>query len=66
MLNMSDEEILLNVLNFKLVNGKKDLFNWDDVLNWGLRYYNLCGVYKDIVQLKDFVGFLRNKDEEYV
>lgn len=66
MLNMSDEEILLNVLNFKLVNGKKDLFNWDDVLNWGLCYYNLCGVYKDIVQLKDFVGFLRNKDEEYV
>lgn len=48
-LNLSDDEILLNVLNNKLMNGKKDLFNWDDVLNWGLRYYNFWGVYKDIV-----------------
>lgn len=65
-LNMSDEEILPNALNSKPANGKKDLFNWDDVLNWGLRYHNLRGVYKDIAQLKDSAGPPRNKDEEYV
>lgn len=48
-LNFSDDEILLNVLSSKFVNGVKDLFNWDDVLNWGLCYYNFRGVYKDIV-----------------
>lgn len=65
-LNMSDEEILPNALSSKPANGKKDLFNWDDVLNWGLRYHNLRGVYKDIAQLKDSAGPPRTKDEEYV
>ncbi|KAJ7383768.1 Protocadherin Fat 4 [Desmophyllum pertusum] len=65
-LNMSDEEILPNALSNKPANGKKDLFNWDDVLNWGLRYHNLRGVYKDIAQLKDTAGPPKNKDEEYV
>lgn len=65
-LNMSDDEILPNALNPKPANGKKDLFNWDDVLNWGLRYHNLRGVYKDIAQLKDSAGPPKNKDEEYV
>lgn len=65
-LNMSDDEILPNALSTKPANGKKDLFNWDDVLNWGLRYHNLRGVYKDIAQLKDSAGLPKNKDEEYV
>lgn len=65
-LNMSDDEILPNALSSKPANGKKDLFNWDDVLNWGLRYHNLRGVYKDIAQLKDSAGPPRTKDEEYV
>ena len=65
-LNMSDEEILPNALSSKPANGKKDLFNWDDVLNWGLRYHNLRGVYKDIAQLKDSAVPPKNKDEEYV
>ena len=64
-LNLSDEEILPNALSSKPVNGAKDLFNWDDVLNWGLRYHNLRGVYKDIAQLKDSSS-PRKKDEEYV
>ncbi|PFX22302.1 Protocadherin Fat 4 [Stylophora pistillata] len=65
-LNLSDDEILPNALNNKPTNGKKDLFNWDDVLNWGLRYHNLRGVYKDIAQLKDSTNATKNKDEEYV
>lgn len=65
-LNLSDEEILPNALSSKPVNGAKDVFNWDDVLNWGLRYHNLRGVYKDIAQLKDSSSPQRNKDEEYV
>ena len=65
-LNLSDDEILPNALNNKPTNGKKDLFNWDDVLNWGLRYHNLRGVYKDIAQLKDSTNVAKNKDEEYV
>ena len=65
-LNLSDEEILPNALSNKPVNGAKDLFNWDDVLNWGLRYHNLRGVYKDIAQLKDSSSPPRKKDEEYV
>ena len=65
-LNFSDDEILPNALSSKPVNGAKDLFNWDDVLNWGLRYHNLRGVYKDIAQLKDSSSSPRDKDEEYV
>lgn len=65
-LNMSDDEILPHALNSKPANGKKELFNWDDVLNWGLRYHNLRGVYKDIAQLKDSANPAKNKDEEYV
>lgn len=65
-LNLSDDEILPTALNNKPTNGKKDLFNWDDVLNWGLRYHNLRGVYKDIAQLKDSTNATKNKDEEYV
>ena len=65
-LHFSDEEILPNTLSSKPTNGTKDLFNWDDVLNWGLRYHNLRGVYKDIAQLKDSSSPPRKKDEEYV
>lgn len=65
-LNFSDDEILPNALSSKPVNGAKDLFNWDDVLNWGLRYHNLRGVYKDIAQLKDSSSSPRDEDEEYV
>lgn len=63
-LNLSDDEIL--PLSKKPANGTKDLFNWDDVLNWGLRYHNLRGVYKDIAQLKDSTIPQRKKSEEYV
>ena len=63
-LNLSDDEIL--PLSNKPANGTKDLFNWDDVLNWGLRYHNLRGVYKDIAQLKDSTIPQRKKSEEYV
>lgn len=46
-------------------NGSRDPFNWDDVLNWGLRYHNLRGVYSDIAQLKD-VTVSTVQEEEYV
>jgi len=65
-LNLSDEEILPNAFSNKPSNGTNDLFNWDDVLNWGLRYHNLRGVYKDIAQLKDSSSPSKKNDEEYV
>ena len=46
--SVSDEELVPQTLN-----GSAELFNWDDLLNWGLRYHNLRGVYKDIAQLKN-------------
>ena len=65
-LNFSDDEILANTMNHKQVNVDNNLFNWDDVLNWGLRYQNLRGVYKDIAQLKDATESQERKEEEYV
>ena len=63
-LSESEEERFINQLSPN-TNGTRDPFNWDDVLNWGLRYHNLRGVYTDIAQLKDTaVSSLR--EEEYV
>lgn len=65
-LNFSDEEIIPNAFSNKPMNGAKGVFNWDDVLNWGLRYHNLRGVYKDIAQLKDSSNPTLSNDGEYV
>lgn len=65
-LNFSDEEIIPNAFSNKPMNGAKGVFNWDDVLNWGLRYHNLRGVYKDIAQLKDSSSPTQSNDGEYV
>ena len=61
---VSDDELMLGGLS-QPVNGSSEPFNWDDLLNWGLRYHNLRGVYKDIAQLKDSDA-PRRTDEEYV
>ena len=63
-LNMSDDEIFVNHFAPN-TNGTRGPFNWDDVLNWGLRYHNLRGVYSDIAQLRDMT-VSTTRDEEYV
>lgn len=65
-LNFSDDEIIPTAFSNKPMNGSKGVFNWDDVLNWGLRYHNLRGVYKDIAQLKDSSNPTLSNDGEYV
>lgn len=62
-LNMSDEDLIIANRFAQKPNGTNEVFDWDDVLNWGLRYYNLRGVYKDIAELKNSID---ENEEEYV
>lgn len=63
--NMSDDDLVIpnKFAQRPPVNGTNEDFDWDHVLNWGLRYNNLRGVYKDIAELKDG---LQENGEQYV
>lgn len=61
--NMNDDDLVIANRLAQKPNGISEDFDWDDVLNWGLRYNNLRGVYKDIAELKDGV---QDNGEQYV
>lgn len=63
--NISDDDLVISnkLAQNPPVNGTNEDVDWEHVLNWGLGYNNLRGVYKDIAELKDGV---QENGEQYV